>query len=225
MTAIAVVLLAWIFLLVPDFPGQSRGSRPPILRTLTIPGVAPVLFVTTFFVLAQTILYTYIATFLGRLGMGGSVDVVLLVFGVASLASIWIIGAHIDRRLRLLAVASAVLFAVATTGLALLADSSVLVYVAVTLWGIGWGGAPTLLQTAAGNAGGEAGDTAQAMLVTLWNVATAAGGVVGGVLLDVFGPGSLPWVALVLGLPALAVILLARSHGFPARSPIRTAAG
>lgn len=101
--------------------------------------------------------------------------------------------------------------------LALLADSSALVFVAVALWGLGWGGVPTLLQTAVADAGGDAADAAQAMLVTLWNAAMAAGGVTGGVLLDLFGPTSFPWAVLGLLLPVLAVVIAARAHGFPKR--------
>jgi predicted MFS family arabinose efflux permease len=216
MTVLAVVLTGWITVAVPD-PGQRRDARPPMLRALRVPGVAPVLFVTLVFVLAHTILYTYIATFLGHLGMSDSTDLVLLVFGGASMAGIWIVGAHIDRRLRILTVASALLVAVAAAVLALPAGSSVLVYAAVTLWGLGWGGAPTLLQTAVADAGGDSADAAQAVLVTLWNAAMAAGGVTGGVLLDLFGPTSFPWTVLGLLLPVLAVVLAARVHGFPDR--------
>ncbi|QQQ74873.1 MFS transporter [Saccharothrix sp. 6-C] len=216
MTALAVALIAWVVAVVPDRPGQPRGGRVPVARTLALPGVAPVLAVTLVVVLAHTILYTYVAAYLARLGLADRVDAVLLVFGVASVAGIWVVGAHIDRRLRALMIAAAVLFAVAVTALA--ADLAVtpLVYVAVALWGLGFGGVPTLLTTAAGDAGGEAADAAQALLVTLWNAAMAGGGVAGGLLLDRFGAGSLPWSALVLLVPALAVVVAARAHGFPA---------
>jgi predicted MFS family arabinose efflux permease len=215
MTALAVVLIAWITAAVPDHPGQRRDGRTPIRRTLALPGVAPILFVTLVFILAHTILHTYIATFLDRLGMSGSVDVALLVFGVASMLSIWIVGAHIDRRLRFLTIAATVLFAVAATILATLSGGHDLVFVAVALWGLGFGGVPTLLQTAVGNAGGAEADTAQAMLVTLWNAAMAGGGVIGGVLLDALGPRSFPWTVLVLLTPVLVVVPTARAHGFP----------
>jgi predicted MFS family arabinose efflux permease len=216
MSLIAVALVAWITALVPDFPGLPRSGRIPIARTLSVAGVAPVLVVTLVFVLAHNILYTYIATFLGRFGMADAVDVVLLVFGVASMASIAIAGAQIDRRLRLLTVAGTVLVIVAAAIMTMAADSFVMIYVAAALWGLGWGGIPTLLQTAAGNAGGDAADTAQAVLVTLWNVAMAGGGVVGGVLLDALGPASFPWSVLVLLLPVLTIVIGARRHGFPA---------
>ncbi|QEU93010.1 MFS transporter [Streptomyces kanamyceticus] len=222
MTGLTIGLLAWIAALVPDHPGQPRGEATPMLRTLRVPGVTPVLFVTLVFVLAHTVLYTYIATFLDGLGMGGSTDLVLLVFGAASLASIWIVGALINRRLRALTLGAVLLVGVAAALLAVFSESPALVYVAVILWGLGWGGAPTLLQTAAGDAGdkGGAADAAQAMLVTLWNVAMAGGGVFGGVLLGLVGSSSFPWTILLLLVPVLLVVLAARGHGFPARNRV-----
>ncbi|WP_433476637.1 MFS transporter [Spirillospora sp. CA-142024] len=215
MTGLSLVLLGWITASVPDFPGRRAGERAARQHVLRVPGVAPVLFVTFVFVLAHTILYTYIATFLDTLGMGSSTDLVLLVFGAASLAGIWIVGTHIHRRLRALTVAGTLLVAAAAAVLALWADGPALVYAAVALWGLGWGGAPTLLQTAAGDAGGDAADAAQAMLVTLWNAAMAGGGIAGGALLHLFGSASFAWSTLALLAPVLAVVLGARTHGFP----------
>jgi predicted MFS family arabinose efflux permease len=223
MTVLTLLLLAWITAAVPDFPGQGRGERPKMLPTLRIPGVTPVLFVTLVFVLAHTILYAYIATYLEDLGLGGSTGLVLLVFGAASLASIWIVGAQINRRLRGLTIGGALLVALAAALLAVLSDTTALVYVAAVLWGLGWGGVPTLLQTAAGDAGGESADSAQAMLVTLWNVAMAGGGIIGGILLDVVGSESFPWTVLLLLLPVIAVVLYARQAGFPVRRPVAPA--
>ncbi|WP_097878218.1 MFS transporter [Streptomyces sp. ms184] len=217
MTGLTVLLLLWIVAAVPDFPGQGRGDRPRMLRTLRIPGVSPVLFVTLVFVLAHTVLYAYIAAYLDDLGLGGSTGLILLAFGAASLASIWITGVLIHDRLRGLTVAGALLVAVAAALLAVASDTTALVYVAAVLWGLGWGGVPTLLQTAVGDAGGESADVAQAMLVTLWNAAMAAGGLVGGLLLDTFGSTSFPWTVLLLLLPVIAVVLYARGAGFPAR--------
>ncbi|MGI5204589.1 MFS transporter [Spirillospora sp. CA-108201] len=219
MTGLTVVLLGWITASVPDFPGRRAGERTGGGSVLRVPGVAAVLLVTLVFVLAHTILYTYIAAILDGLGMGSSTDLVLLAFGAASLAGIWVVGAHIHRRLRALMIAGTLLVAAAAAVLALWADAPALVYAAVVLWGLGWGGAPTLLQTAAGDAGGDAGgdaaDAAQAMLVTLWNVAMAGGGIAGGVLLHLLGSTSLAWSTLALLAPVLAIVLIARTHAFP----------
>ncbi|MEU2232139.1 MFS transporter [Streptomyces vietnamensis] len=217
MTVIAVALLGWIALAVPDLPGEPRGGRAPVARTLRTPGVLPVLAVTFTLVLAHTVLYTYVAAYLDHLGLAGSTGLVLLVFGAASLAGIWFTGRHIDRRLRALTLAGTILFAVAAAAFAVPAASTALVLVAAALWGLGWGGAPTLLQTAVAEAGGDDADTAQTMLVSLWNAAMAAGGVAGGLLLDGLGAGALPWSVLALLVPVVAIVTGARAHGFPAR--------
>jgi predicted MFS family arabinose efflux permease len=222
MTAIAVVLLAWISTAVPDFAGQRPEAKITLWRTLALPGVCAVLFVTLAFVLGHNILYTYIATTLDPLGMGDAVDLVLLLFGVASMVSIWVVGACIHRWLRALSIASTILVAVGATMLAVSGDGETLVYWAAIVWGLGWGGVPTLLQTAVVKAGGAHADVAQAMLVTLWNVAMASGGLVGGLLLQSFGSPTLPWTVPVLLLPVLAVVMTARAHGFPALQRTRT---
>ena len=149
MTGLTVLLLGWIAAAVPDQPGQRAGERPGMMRALRVPGVAAVLFVTLVFVLAHTVLYAYVAAFLDDLGMGDRTDLVLLEFGAASLLGIWVVGARIHRQLRLLTLAGTLLVAVAAALLAVLADHTAFVHLAAVLWGLGWGGVPTLLQTAA----------------------------------------------------------------------------
>ena len=215
MTGLTLILVLWISVVVPDHPGQQQGGEIPVLQTLRVPGVAPVLFVTLVFVLAHTILYAYIAAFLQHIGLGSQTDVVLLVFGVASLIGIWVVGIFIHRRLRALTLAGTVLVGVAAALLGALSGIHAMVYVAAALWGLGWGGVPTLLQTAAGRVGGPAADAVQAMLVTLWNAAMAAGGIIGGGLLELAGAGAIPWSVLILLVPVLMVVIASSEHGFP----------
>jgi predicted MFS family arabinose efflux permease len=177
-----------------------------------------VLFVTLAFVLAHNILYTYVAPFLVPAGMAGRIDVVLFVFGATSLLGIWIVGVRIDRWLREMVLVSAALFLLASVALGLGGNVSAVVYSSVAVWGLAFGGAATLFQTASAKAAGEAADVAQSMLVTAWNFAIAGGGVVGGILLDTFGVASFPWALVLLLLPTLLVAWRAKHHGFPPAS-------
>lgn len=213
-TLVALVLIGWILAAVPDAPGQRPGQGQPILKALRLPGVAAVLGVTAAYVLAHNILYTYIAAFLDSQGLGASREVALLVFGTASVVSIFLTGALVDRRLRALTVTSALMFVTAAGLLAVRAGTLPMVCVAMVLWGLGWGGVATLLQTAVTDAGGDRG---QALFVTVCNTAIAGGGAVGGLLLNTLGPGSFPWSVLALMAPALALVVAGRRHAFPAR--------
>lgn len=216
MSLLALMLVVWVRLKVPDFAGQAMGKRLPLGQVFALPGIRPVLFVVLAFVLAHNILYTYITAFLADAGMFDRTDLVLLVFGMTALIGIWIIGALIDRYLRALTLASIVLFALAALVLGFSCDVPVAVYSAVGAWGLAFGGAATLFQTALANAAGEASDVAQSMLVTAWNLAIAGGGLVGGVLLDRFGSDSFSPALLMLLIATLLVAGAARSHGFPA---------
>lgn len=216
MSLLALILMAWVRAKVPDYPGQANGKSLSLKRVWIMPGIRPVLVVVLSFVLAHNILYTYISPFLGAAGMGGRTDLVLLVFGGASLIGIWMIGVLVDRYLRALTLASICLFGLAASLLGAFGEAPAAVYAAVVIWGLAFGGAATLFQTALAKAAGEAADMAQSMLVTAWNMAIAGGGIVGGLLLARMGVGAFTPVLLALLGASLAVVWAARRHGFPA---------
>ncbi|MCV2510911.1 MFS transporter [Leclercia pneumoniae] len=218
MSVMAVGLMVWVRIRVPDFAGLAAGKRLPLGQILTLAGVRPVLFVVLTFVLAHNIFYTYIAPFLASVNMAERTDLILLVFGVASLPGIGVIGIFVDRYLRLLTLISTVLFALSAFVLGVMNDMPAAVYMAVAVWGLSFGGAATLFQTAIARNAGDAADVAQSMLVTAWNLAIAGGGIVGGILLDSLGSTAFSPAVVLLLLSALAVIWAARLHGFPTES-------
>jgi predicted MFS family arabinose efflux permease len=214
MSALSLLLFVWVQLAVSDFAGQSAKQRMPIRRIFLMPGIRPVLLALFAWILAHNILYTYIAPFLSSVGLGQRVDAVLLLFGVASIAGIWITGLLVDRGLRTLTLLSLALFTVAALVLGFSGGSAILVLLGIAAWGLTFGGAPTLLQTALADTAGDGADVAQSMLVMVFNLAVAGGGVVGGVMLERFGPASFPWALAMLALFGLSVVWSARMHGF-----------
>ncbi|KIP87365.1 MFS transporter [Stenotrophomonas maltophilia] len=217
MSGLALVLMLWARIKLPDFAGQATGRALSLRQVFTLPGVRPVLVAVLAFVLAHNVLYTYIAPFLSAAGMAQRTDAVLLVFGVASLLGIWIVGVLIDRRLRAMTLGSIIVFAMAALALGVARDVPGVVYVAVAAWGVAFGGSATLFQTALANVAGSAADVAQSMLVTAWNLAIAGGAIVGGVLLERVGAGAFAPALVALLALALGVVWAARRHGLPAR--------
>lgn len=213
-SAVALLLIVWLRTLVPDLAGQAASARRPITSVATLPGVRPVLLVVLLWILAHNILYTYISPYLAAAGLGGRVDALLFAFGAGAIIGIWGTGALVDRALRTVTLASLAGFATASLLLAIGLHWAPAAVVGVVCWGITFGGAPTLMQTAIADAAGEEADVAQSMLVTVFNVAVAAGGVVGGLLLDALDASALPWALLLLSAAGCAVVLTARTHGF-----------
>ncbi|MBY6311103.1 MFS transporter [Alcaligenes faecalis] len=214
MSVLTLILIAWVLLKVPDFPGQARTQSLPLGRVFTMPGIRPILFVTATWMLAHNILYTYIAPFVVPAGLAQRIDLVLLVFGLFALLGIWIVGSIVDRWMRASTLISLAVFAATALALGIGGTLPTIVYGAVALWGLTFGGAATLLQTSLADAAGANADVAQPMSVTVWNGAIAGGGIVGGLLLESWGVRSFPWVLLILILAGLWMAWASHQHGF-----------
>lgn len=204
MTGLTLVLLIWARWQLPDFAGEPPGKRLGMREVLTLPGIRPVLWVTFTYVLAHNILYTYIAPLLAPAAITADIDRVLLVFGLAALLSIWLAGLLIDRWLHTLLLISCALFGLIAVALAFWINIPAVIYVAIAFWGLAFGGLPALLQTALAKSAGASADAAQSMLVTVWNLGIAGGGLAGGVLLEGWGVAAFPWAVVLLMLLALA---------------------
>lgn len=214
MSVLTLVLIAWVLVKVPDYAPQPAHQRLPLRKVLNTPGVRPVLAVVISWMLAHNVLYTYIAPFVARAGLAARVDLVLLVFGIAALVGIWLTAKLVEPLLRQTVLVSLVVFAAIALVFGVLGNVPEVIYLGVAVWGLSFGGAATLLQTALADAAGDGADVALSLNVVAWNSAIAASGVVGGVLLDRWGVGVFPWAMLVLIGVALGVAWGARKHGF-----------
>lgn len=212
---LTVALIVWVLWRMPDFAGEPAGERLPLHKVFLIPGVRPILFVVLAWMLAHNILYTYISPYLVQTLFANRVDLILLIFGITSIVGIWLTGMLIDRFLRRLVIISLASFALASVVMGIGTHQPMIIILGVMIWGLTFGGAATLLQTAIAQAGGKSTDVAQSMLVTAWNLAIGGGGIIGGILLEVFGAGYLPGALFILLIPALLVAMRAYKYGFP----------
>ena len=214
MSIAAVALVGWIIVAVPDAPGQERTAQTPLGKVILIPGVGAILAVVLGWFLAHNILYTYISPIIEHLGVGIRVDIALAIFGVAALIGIAVTGVLVDRMLRRLVLASLAAFAVGAAILALVGGNIFVFVAALLLWGMSFGGAASLLQTALADASGPDADVANSMLTTAANAAIFAGGALGGVVLNASGAGAFPVVTLVIIVVVVIVVAVARKNGF-----------
>ena len=89
---------------------------------------------------------------------------------------------------------------------------------AIGIWGLGFGGAPTLIQTALIDAAGpQAADLVSSLQTSAYNAALGGGSLLGGVALGLAGVPALPWAASCLTGAALLTVTAGRRHAFPAR--------
>lgn len=215
MSALSIALVVWILVAVPNYPGQAEGTGTRLGRVAAMPGVRAVLSVVLFWMLAHNLLYIYIAPFAARAGLAERVDLVLLVFGLAALLGIWIVGRLIDRALRNSVLIALSAFSLTSLALTFFGTNATILLIATGVWGATFGGAATQLQTALADTAGKGADIALSMNVVVWNGAIAGGSVLGGILLDNSGAASFPPAVLILALIGLFIAFFARTGGFP----------
>ena len=212
LAALALVLMAWVRWKVPNLPGDGAAGRVPLRGVASLPGVPTVLAVTMLLLLGHQALYNYLAPVAERSGFGHT-SLVLFIFGMATVAGIWIVGALIDRHLRPTLLGALALVAAAMLMMGLFGHTPTVLLIAVTVWGAGFGGAPTLLQTALVDASSQGNaDVATSMQTTVYNAGIAAGSLTGAIILERASAGALPWTAL-------ATVTAAHRYAFPAHRP------
>lgn len=103
--------------------------------------------------------------------------------------------------------------------LGLFSYTPAILIVGSAVWGVTFGGAATLLNTALADAAEDGADVAISMTVVSWNAAIALGGITGGIILQGPGVNGLPWVILILALVSFLIVKINSEYAFP--HPIR----
>lgn len=160
------------------------------------------LFVVFTFIVAHNILYIYTEPFLTPSGLSERVDIVLFIFGLGAIAGLGVAGMLVDRRVHPYGDEHRHLCPRRRVA-GKWGRIAPMVYLSVALWGVAFGGFATLTQTALSRLSGRAADVAQSMYTTGWNTAVAAGGAIGGMLLDKGGAAS--FAQAIIGLLILSL--------------------
>ncbi|MFS0851674.1 MFS transporter [Novosphingobium panipatense] len=224
-SAIAVLLMIWIAFAVPDFSGQPREHRESLLVALRRPGVAAIIAVILTYILAHNILYIYIEPFLRTRGLSAQIGLVLMVFGIGSVAGLGAAGVFVDKSLPKLGVCVLLAFLIAAAAWALPRQlaahlPAVFDYAAAFAWGGAFGAFGVVTQAAASRVSGSSIDEVQSMCTTAWNCAVAGGGAIGGTLLPLIGVEAFPASALPILALSLTVLLLGMNPAINGRGAV-----
>lgn len=217
LTLVALVAGTLIALTAPNAPGQPGRTRLPVVRVFRIPGIAVILAVIFTWMLAHNTIYTYISPYLRATSSTLTVDVELLVFGVASIGGIVVTGVLLDRHPRPLLHGSVIGFVAAGVILLLGHTSTLAIVIATVLWGLTFGGASAQLQAALTSTGGDDSDVANSFLPVAFNIAIFVAGILGAALLTHFDGLVLSIIMIVFGLGALLLTFYGRRSAFRAQ--------
>ena len=198
----------------------AAAHREPLRHDRSLPPLIAYGIAGLMIGLAQFLSFVYIRPYLAESAgiADGWASALLFVFGAAGMAGVAVAGSLADRFPRTALTATLLVFVAAFAALAVAPHATVVVVVALALWGAGTGAMFPLIQTALMRAASDRlRDLASASIVVLFNVGIAGGSWAGGQLTATYGPTanmavSAVVVLLAAGLTAVGAGLAARRN-------------
>jgi predicted MFS family arabinose efflux permease len=213
-TGIAALLLALAGLaatLLPAAPPPAATAHTPVGRVLRRGPVLRVAALTVVATLGHYTAFTYVSPILRAAGIGEEhVSLVLLGYGAAGALGLTLAGLLADRFPRPALAGAVLLIALPLGVIGAPGTSAALTVAGAVVWGVAFGGLPTLTQTAARRAAPDAGDAAPGLTNATTNIGIAGGGVLGGRELLAAAPQALALTGAALAAVSLLLVLLGR---------------
>ena len=207
----AITLLVQL-VTMPRLPASGASGIRALAETAANPMIRLGLVAILLVVSGHFAAFTYMRAFLEQVTMLDieKVSLVLLAFGIAGFFGNLAGGAVAGRSLKAAMSLAPLLMAIAAAVLFLGGASPVVAAIGVTLWGFAFGALPVSVQTWMISAAPDQAESAGGLMVTAFQVAIAAGAVLGGLLVDNWSVAS-PVAYFVLAAFAVAVIMAARA--------------
>jgi predicted MFS family arabinose efflux permease len=215
---VGAVVLVFQVLTLPRLPPLTS----PDLRTLFVlmrrPSVRLVMIAIAVSISGHFAGFTYVRHFLEQVPKlpVTTISLVLLAYGVGGFFGNFAGGALVVRSAKAAIVTGSATIAVLALVLVVFGGSGLVSGIAVSLWGFAFGVLPVGFQTWMVRVASDEAESAGGLLVSAFQVAITVGAVVGGILVDGFGPfGSVGYLAAATTAGAL-LVLLSRSGEVPA---------
>ena len=224
MAALAFVGLA---LVLPALPVSRSGSAQAanvwksFVSTARSSSLVVLCLATIALVTAYFAAYTYIALFVRRYtGLEGTgLSVVLLVFGLAGVISVWIVGKVTDRRPKAAAFVCTAALGAAFLGIGVFSSwAPAGVIGSIVLLGAAFSATPVFLQAVVLRVSPKSGDVASSIYVVAFQIGIAGGAHVGGLAVNNGLIDIVPWIAVVA--VGIGMLLLLRERWAFVRAPI-----
>lgn len=212
---VVLLLAAFVVFFLPAVnhhqPLATGEIRLPLRKDSTWGGVILVCVITTLLMVGHNIYYTYIVPFFTEVNgfPVESVSTLLLVYGAAGAVGLLLVGMYGGRFPRAGLTLSVLFVAISVATMALLPSMSIIVIIALVVWGAAFGGAPALLQTRVLMvASPQLRDVSAALVTTSFNIGIGGGALIGSLLLDGWGLEVLPFANLAVGIVVLSLVLV-----------------
>jgi predicted MFS family arabinose efflux permease len=208
---VAIVVGVLLSLTIPQIRSAAEG-RVSLLEAARLPGVVRVCLAWALLMLGHFVVLTYIDAYLEQLGIPAYVtSISLFVLGVGGILGIMLIGKTAKKSESAALVVAPAAVAVALSLLATGTTSLPVVLTAIAIWGLGFSGTILIAQQTILLLGRRAPETSMSIGILLAQVGFALGATIGGLAITYFGITTIPLVAVIFVLGAVALALSLRS--------------
>ena len=216
--AVGAVVLVFQVLTLPRLPPLTSPDVRTLFVLMRRPSVRLVMIAIAVSISGHFAGFTYVRHFLEQVPQlpVTAISLVLLAYGVGGFFGNFAGGVLVARSAKLAIVTGSAAIAVLALVLFVFGASGLVAGIAVGLWGFAFGVLPVGFQTWMVRVASDEAESAGGLLVSAFQVAITIGAVVGGILVDGFGPfGSVGYLAAATLAGALLVAL---SRGGEARA-------
>jgi len=213
--AVGAVVLVFQVLTLPRLPPLTSPDVRTLFVLMRRPSVRLVMIAIAVSISGHFAGFTYVRHFLEQVPQlpVTAISLVLLAYGVGGFFGNFAGGVLVARSAKLAIVTGSAAIAVLALVLFVFGASGLVAGIAVGLWGFAFGVLPVGFQTWMVRVASDEAESAGGLLVSAFQVAITVGAVVGGILVDGFGPfGAVGYLAAATLAGAL-LVLLSRSGG------------
>lgn len=207
---VAGVVLVFQMLTLPRLPPLTSPDVRTLFVLMRRPSVRLVMIAIAVSISGHFAGFTYVRHFLEQVPQlpVTAISLVLLAYGVGGFFGNFAGGALVARSAKLAIVTGSAAIAVLAAVLLVFGSSGLVAGIAVGLWGFAFGVLPVGFQTWMVRVASDEAESAGGLLVAAFQVAITVGAVVGGILVDGFGPfGAVGYLAAATLAGALLVLL------------------
>ncbi|MFL4480392.1 MFS transporter [Paeniglutamicibacter sp. ORCA_105] len=208
---VALLVGVMLCLTVPQIRSAAEG-RVSILEAARLPGVVRVCLGWALLMVGHFVVLTYFDAYLKQLGIPAYVTgISLFVLGAGGILGVILIGRIAKRSVPAALVVAPAAVVVALGILATGTGSLPVVLAAVAVWGVGFSGTILISQQTILLLGRRAPETSMSIGILLAQVGFALGATIGGLAVTYLGIATIPLVAVLFVLGAVAVAFSLRS--------------
>lgn len=207
---VSVVVLVFQMLTLPRLPPLTSPDVRTLFVLLRRPSVRLVMIAVALSISGHFAGFTYVRHFLEQVPQlpVTAISLVLLAFGVGGFIGNFVGGALVARSVKGAIIMASAAIAVLALVLFVAGSSGVVAGIAVGSWGFAFGALPVGFQTWMVRVASDEAESAGGLLVSAFQIAITLGAVIGGILVDGFGPfGAVGYLAAATLAGALLVSL------------------